>query len=390
MSQNAPTPPTSDITAVLVLADGSVFWGHGFGAVGEAVGEVCFNTSITGHQEILSDPSYAGQIVTFTFPHIGNVGANRDDLEAPQAAARGLIVRNPVTNPSNYRSTKHFSDWLKRENLIGISGVDTRRLTRHIRLNGAPNGVVAYNPEGRFDIAALTEKARAWPGLVGMDLAKEVTARQTYDWDEGGWSFENGGGYTKLDAPRAHIVAVDYGVKRNILRSMVQAGARVTVVPATATAEDILAHNPDGVMLSNGPGDPAATAEYAVPVIQELIARDLPIMGICLGHQLLALALGGKTVKMHQGHRGANHPVKDLATGKVEITTMNHGFTVDAESLPDNVQVSHVSLFDGSVCGLTVAGKPILSVQHHPEASAGPNDSHHLFKRFVELAAASQ
>ena len=390
MSQNAPTPPTSDITAVLVLADGSVFWGHGFGAVGEAVGEVCFNTSITGYQEILSDPSYAGQIVTFTFPHIGNVGANRDDLEAPQAAARGLIVRNPVTQPSNYRSTKHFSDWLKRENLIGISGLDTRRLTRHIRLNGAPNGVIAHNPQGQFDIAALQEKARAWPGLVGMDLAKEVSARQTYDWDEGGWSFENGGGYSKLDEPKAHIVAVDYGVKRNILRCMVRAGARVTVVPATATVEDILAHNPDGVMLSNGPGDPAATAEYAVPVIQELIARDIPIMGICLGHQLLALALGGKTVKMHQGHRGANHPVKDLATGKVEITTMNHGFTVDAESLPDNVQVSHVSLFDGSVCGLAVAGKPILSVQHHPEASAGPNDSHHLFKRFVELAAASQ
>lgn len=387
MSQNAPTPPTSDITAVLVLADGSVFWGHGFGAVGEAVGEVCFNTSITGYQEILSDPSYAGQIVTFTFPHIGNVGANRDDLEAPQAAARGLIVRNPVTQPSNYRSTKHFSDWLKRENLIGISGLDTRRLTRHIRLNGAPNGVIAHNPQGQFDIAALQEKARAWPGLVGMDLAKEVSARQTYDWDEGGWSFENGGGYSKLDEPKAHIVAVDYGVKRNILRCMVKAGARVTVVPATATVEDILAHNPDGVMLSNGPGDPAATAEYAVPVIQELIARDIPIMGICLGHQLLALALGGKTVKMHQGHRGANHPVKDLATGKVEITTMNHGFTVDAESLPDNVQVSHVSLFDGSVCGLAVAGKPILSVQHHPEASAGPNDSHHLFKRFVELAA---
>lgn len=385
MSQNAPTPPTSDITAVLVLADGTVFWGHGFGAVGEAVGEVCFNTSITGYQEILSDPSYAAQIVTFTFPHIGNVGANRDDLEASQAAARGLVVRNPVTNPSNYRATDHFNEWLKRENLIGISGVDTRRLTRHIRLYGAPNGVIAHNPEGKFDIAALQEKARAWPGLVGMDLAKEVSARQTYAWDEGAWSFDNGGGYVKLAEPKAHIVAVDYGVKRNILRCMVNAGARVTVVPATATVEDILAHNPDGVLLSNGPGDPAATAEYAVPVIRELIARDVPIMGICLGHQLLALALGGKTVKMHQGHRGANHPVKDLATGKVEITTMNHGFTVDADSLPEGVRVSHVSLFDGTVCGLAVDGKPILSVQHHPEASAGPNDSHYLFTRFIGL-----
>ena len=387
MPDHAPalTPPTPDTTAVLVLADGSVFWGKGFGAVGDAVGEVCFNTAMTGYQEILTDPSYAGQIITFTFPHIGNVGANPHDIETTTAAARGLIVRNVVTEPANYRAQSAFDRWLKGQNLIGIAGLDTRRLTRLIRLKGAPNGVVAHNPDGRFDIPSLLKKAREWPGLEGMDLAKDVTCRQTYTWDETRWSFENGGGYGRVTSPKAHVVVVDYGVKRNILRSLASAGARVTVVPASATREDILAHKPDGIVLSNGPGDPAATGAYAVPVIRDLLATDKPILGICLGHQMLAIALGGHTVKMHQGHRGANHPVKDLTTGKVEITSMNHGFTVDAESLPSGVQVSHISLFDRSVCGLSVAGKPVISVQHHPEASPGPQDSHYLFDRFMGL-----
>ncbi|MBW7837695.1 MAG: glutamine-hydrolyzing carbamoyl-phosphate synthase small subunit [Sphingomonadales bacterium] len=379
------TPPTPDATAALVLADGAVFWGKGFGAAGDAVGEVCFNTAMTGYQEILSDPSYAGQIITFTFPHIGNVGTNADDIETATAAARGLIVRNVVTEPANYRAQSAFDRWLKGQNLIGIAGLDTRRLTRLIRLNGAPNGVVAHRPNGRFDIPALAAKARSWPGLEGMDLAKDVTCRQTYAWEETRWSFDNGGGYSRLNAPQAHVVVVDYGVKRNILRSLASAGARVTVVPASATKDDILRHQPDGVVLSNGPGDPAATGIYAVPVIRELLATGKPILGICLGHQMLAIALGGRTVKMHQGHRGANHPVKDLTTGKVEITSMNHGFTVDADSLPPDVKVSHISLFDRTVCGLSVAGKPVISVQHHPEASPGPQDSHYLFDRFMDL-----
>jgi len=294
-------------------------------------------------------------------------------------------VRNVVTEPANYRASSAFDRWLKGQNLIGIAGVDTRRLTRLIRLKGAPNGVVAHSPDGRFDIPALLKKARGWPGLEGMDLAKEVTCRQTYTWDETRWSFENGGGYGRVTSPKAHVVVVDYGVKRNILRSLASAGARVTVVPASATREDILAHKPDGIVLSNGPGDPAATGAYAVPVIRDLLATDKPILGICLGHQMLAIALGGHTVKMHQGHRGANHPVKDLTTGKVEITSMNHGFTVDADSLPSAVKVSHISLFDRSVCGLSVAGKPVISVQHHPEASPGPQDSHYLFDRFMGL-----
>ncbi len=379
------TPPTVDITAVLVLADGSLFWGHGFGATGDVVGEVCFNTSLTGYQEILSDPSYAGQIITFTFPHIGNVGTNHFDVETATAAARGLVLRNAITEPSNYRATAHFDAWLKSQNLIGISGIDTRRLTRHIRLNGAPNGVIAHHPDGKFDIPALQAKAKAWPGLVGMDLAKDVSCTQTYTWSESTWTFEGDGGYGHQDNPTAHVVAIDYGIKRNILRCLANSGARVTVVPADTSAEDILAQKPDGIFLSNGPGDPAATGEYAVPVIRDLLDKNIPILGICLGHQMLALALGGKTVKMHQGHRGANHPVKDLTTGKVEITAMNHGFTVDADSLPNNVKVSHISLFDGTVCGLAVDDKPVISVQHHPEASAGPQDSHYLFDRFMGL-----
>ncbi len=383
---SAARPPTSDITAVLVLADGTVFWGYGLGAPGSTVGEVCFNTAMTGYQEILTDPSYAGQIITFTFPHVGNVGTNSFDIETTTAAARGLVLRNVITDPSNYRSTSHLNEWLKGQNLIGVSGVDTRRLTRHIRLGGAPNGVIAHSPEGAFDIPALIEEARAWPGLKGMDLAREVTCLQTYGWDETRWSFDSdGGAYGRQDSPTTHVVAVDYGIKRNILRCLASTGARVTVVPATATAEEIMGHKPDGIFLSNGPGDPAATGDYAVPVIRDLLETGTPLFGICLGHQLLALALGATTVKMHQGHRGANHPVKDLTTGKVEITTMNHGFTVDETSLPDSVTATHISLFDGTLCGLAVDGKPVFSVQHHPEASPGPQDSYYLFERFMDL-----
>ncbi|MDA5194978.1 glutamine-hydrolyzing carbamoyl-phosphate synthase small subunit [Govanella unica] len=392
MTDHADTPPTPDLTAVLVLADGSIFWGHGFGAEGAAVGEVCFNTAMTGYQEVLSDPSYAGQIITFTFPHIGNVGTNHSDNESKTPAARGLVVRNSLTDPSNYRSDSHLDAWLKAQNLIGISGIDTRRLTRQIRLNGAPNGVIAHNAAGQFDIPALRAQAQAWPGLEGMDLAIEVGCTQPYEWDQAGWQFADNNrandGYDSLGTPRVHVVAIDYGVKRNILRCLASAGARVTVVPPTATAAEILAHKPDGVMLSNGPGDPAATGVYAVPVIRELLDRNIPILGICLGHQMLALALGGRTLKMHQGHRGANHPVKDLTTGKVEITCMNHGFTVEASSLPANVKVSHISLFDQTVCGLQIEGKPVISVQHHPEVSPGPQDSHYLFERFLGLIEA--
>jgi len=376
-------PPHKDITAALVLDDGAIFWGYGLGATGDIVGEVCFNTSITGYQEILTDPSYAGQIITFTFPHIGNVGANEEDLETTNPAARGLVIREDITDPSNFRSRKHLNDWCRERGLVGISGVDTRRLTCHIRIKGAPNGVICHSPDGVFDIPALLEQARAWPGLKGMDLAREVSCRQTYGWDEMRWTLADG--YRKQANPKAHVVAVDYGVKRNILRCLATTGARITVVPATATAEEILSHNPDGIFLSNGPGDPVATGEYAIPVIQDLLTRDIPIFGICLGYQMLALALGAKTEKMHQGHRGANHPVMDYNTNKVEITSMNHGFMVDRDTLPDTVKISHISLFDQTLCGFEVIGKPVFSVQHHPEASPGPQDSHYLFDRFMEL-----
>jgi len=382
-----PPAPASDqppaTTAVLMLADGTHFWGRGLGAAGEVVGEVCFNTSMTGYQEILTDPSYAGQIITFTFPHIGNVGTNREDIETLNAAARGLILRADITAPSNYRSTQPLDAWLESHGLVGLSGIDTRALTRRIRDRGAPNGVLAHDPDGRFDLPALQAKAAAWPGLEGMDLALEVTCRQTYGWEETRWQM--GRGYGRLTEPHHHVVAIDYGAKRNILRCLASAGCRVTVVPATASSEDILRHRPDGVFLSNGPGDPAATAQYAVPVLRELLELDLPIFGICLGHQLLALALGGRTGKLDRGHRGANHPVKDLATGKVEITSQNHGFVVLPDSLPRGVAVSHVSLFDGTNEGLRVEGKPVFSVQYHPEASPGPQDSHYLFQRFVDL-----
>jgi carbamoyl-phosphate synthase small subunit len=372
-------------TACLVLADGTVFWGRGLGAAGQAVGEVCFNTAMTGYQEILTDPSYAGQIITFTFPHIGNVGTNPEDIETVTPWARGLIVRAEVTEPANWRAAQHLDAWLKSHGLCGLSGVDTRQLARRIRDQGAPNGVICHAPDGRFELERLKAEAAAWPGLEGMDLAREVTCRQTYQWDETRWAWPTG--YGRQAAPRWHVVAVDYGAKRNILRSLASIGARVTVVPGTATAEEILSHQPDGVFLSNGPGDPAATGVYAVPVIKALVERGLPIFGICLGHQMLALALGGRTRKLHLGHRGANHPVKDLETGKVEITSQNHGFVVEPESLPGNVTVTHLSLFDGTNEGLRVTDRPIFSVQHHPEASPGPQDSHYLFERFARLLA---
>jgi carbamoyl-phosphate synthase small subunit len=381
MREPMPQPP--DCNAALVLADGAVFWGRGAGATGSAVGEVCFNTAMTGYQEVLTDPSYAGQIITFTFPHIGNVGANREDIETTTPAARGLVLRTRITAPANYRANQSLDNWLKHNGLIGITGVDTRRLTRHIRDHGPPNGAIAHHPQGRLDLAELQAQAFDWPGLEGMDLAKEVTCRQTYEWAETAWQRERGYGLQRN--PRHHVVAVDYGAKRNILRMLAAHGCKVTVVPATASTEDILRHRPDGIFLSNGPGDPAATGAYAVPVLRELIASGKPIFGICLGHQLLALALGGTTRKMPRGHRGANHPVKDLLTGKVEITSQNHGFVVEAESLPPGVEPTHLSLFDNTNEGLRMIGKPVFSVQHHPEASPGPQDSHYLFGRFVAL-----
>jgi carbamoyl-phosphate synthase small subunit len=369
--------------AALVLADGEVFWGFGAGAPGDAQGEVCFNTSLTGYQEIMTDLSYAGQIITFTFPHIGNVGANIEDMESITPAARGCVLREPITDPANWRAGKHLDAWLKSMNLTAVTGVDTRRLTRRIRDGGAPSGTVIYAPDKSIDTEVLAAKAAAWPGLEGMDLAKEVSCKQTYSWDQTEWALEEG--YGQLTEPRFHVVAVDYGAKRNILRCLASAGCKVTVVPATATAEEILAHKPDGLFLSNGPGDPAATGEYAVPMLQAVMATGLPIFGICLGHQILSLALGAKTKKMHMGHRGANQPVKDLETGKVEITSQNHGFVVDADTLPEGVIETHQSLFDGTLEGIRVKNKPIFSVQHHPEASPGPQDSHHLFDRFVGL-----
>jgi carbamoyl-phosphate synthase small subunit len=383
----AQTPRPPDCNAALVLADGMVFWGHGIGAPGQAVGEVCFNTSITGYQEILTDPSYAGQIITFTFPHIGNVGTNAEDIETITPAARGLVIREAITAPANYRATQHLDQWLKSHGTTGISGVDTRRLTRRIRDKGAPSGVIAYRPDGKLDIAGMQAEAKVWPGLEGMDLAIEVSCRQSYEWDETVWARESG--YGRQEAPRFHVVAVDYGAKRNILRMLAAHGCRVTVVPATATVEDIMRHKPDGVFLSNGPGDPAATGEYAVPVLRALIDKDMPMFGICLGHQMLALAVGGRTGKMDKGHRGANQPVKDLVTGKVEITSQNHGFVVDPASLPEWVSLTHLSLFDKSNEGLSIQGKPVFSVQHHPEASPGPQDSHYLFERFVALMEAN-
>ncbi len=378
MSAETPDHPT----ACLALADGTLFFGRGFGATGERTAELCFNTAMTGYQEIMTDPSYAGQVVTFTFPHIGNVGVNAEDDEANDPVAEGMVVKWDPTEPSNWRAAGDLSDWLARRGRIGIGGVDTRRLTRAIRQQGAPHIALAHDPDGAFDIDALVKAARAFSGLEGRDLAREVTCAQSYRWDETRWAWPEGFG--RQQAPSHRVVALDYGAKRNILRCLASAGCDVTVLPATATAADVLAQNPDGLFLSNGPGDPAATGDYAVPMIRDVLdTTDLPVFGICLGHQMLALALGAETIKMNHGHHGANHPVKDLETGKVEITSMNHGFTVDSQSLPPGVVETHVSLFDGSNCGLRMADRPVFSVQYHPEASPGPQDSYYLFERFA-------
>ena len=376
-------------TALLVLADGTVIEGKGIGATGRVQAEVCFNTALTGYQEILTDPSYLGQIVTFTFPHIGNIGTNDEDIEDLTPAARrgavGVIFKADITDPSSYRAAKHLDAWLKARGIVGLCGIDTRALTAWIRENGMPNAVIAHDPNGVFDIEALRQEAKAWSGLVGLDLAREATSGQSSRWTEKPWIWNEG--YSDLveaDA-RYHVVCLDYGVKRNILRLFAGLDCKVTVMPAETSTEEVLAQKPDGIFLSNGPGDPAATGEYAVPVIRDLLGTGIPLFGICLGHQMLGLALGGRTEKMHQGHHGANHPVKDHTTGKVEIVSMNHGFAVDSKSLPEGVEETHVSLFDGTNCGLRVSGKPVFSVQHHPEASPGPQDSHYLFRRFVNL-----
>lgn len=381
--------PEKRPSAVLVLASGDVFYGQGAGHIGQAIGEVCFNTAMTGYQEILTDPSYAAQIICFTFPHIGNTGTTQQDEEASSeramSAARGAIFKAPITPASNWRSDSELGDWLTARKIIAISGIDTRALTAYIRDNGMPNGVIAHDPSGQFDIAALTRQAKDWSGLIGNDLAKDVASEETFDWTQARWEWPDGYANERegQSAPRK-IVLIDYGVKRNILRNLVSSGLAVSVVPATTSANDILAMKPDGIVLSNGPGDPAATGAYAIPVIQDLIAANMPMLGICLGHQMLALALGAKTVKMEQGHHGANHPVMDHTTDKVEIVSMNHGFAVDQNSLPDTVEETHVSLFDGTNCGIRVKGKPIFSVQHHPEASPGPQDSFYLFERFAD------
>ena len=374
-------------TACLALADGSVFYGMGFGATGETVAEMCFNTAMTGYQEIMTDPSYAGQIVTFTFPHIGNTGTNPEDDETTDPVAAGMVVKWMPTDPSNWRAVQDLSTWLAARGRIAIGGIDTRRLTRAIRQQGAPHAALAHNPDGNFDVAALVAAARGFAGLEGMDLAKDVTCAQSYRWNEMRWAWPDG--YAPQTEPKHKVVAIDYGAKRNILRCLASAGCDVTVLPASATYDDIMAHQPDGVFLSNGPGDPAATGAYAVPMIRDVLDKsDLPVFGICLGHQMLALALGARTVKMSHGHHGANHPVKDVDTGKVEITSMNHGFAVDGQSLPSGVVETHRSLFDGSNCGIRMEGRPVYSVQHHPEASPGPQDSYYLFERFAEAMAA--
>lgn len=388
LSATTPAQPKG-ATGVLVLADGTVIWGKGFGAVGSEVGEVCFNTAMTGYQEVMTDPSYDSQIVTFTFPHIGNVGANEEDVESRGLGAVGCIVREEVTPHSNFRARDEFVEWCAKHGKVGLSGVDTRALTRRIRLNGAPNAVIAHDPQGKFDMVALLKQAREFSGLEGLDLVPRVSREENEDWRGAHWQL--GHGYGEGNAVKPHVVAIDYGAKDNIFRNLVKAGAKVTVVPARSSIEEIMALQPDGVFLSNGPGDPAATGEYAVPVIKELLERDVPLFGICLGHQMLALAAGAKTAKMHQGHRGANHPVQRVgdgwgeSTGLVEITSMNHGFAVDADTLPAGVEQTHVSLFDGSNCGISITGKKAFGVQYHPEASPGPQDSFYLFEKFVGM-----
>ncbi|MEO0357709.1 MAG: glutamine-hydrolyzing carbamoyl-phosphate synthase small subunit [Pseudomonadota bacterium] len=377
MSNDPKTP-----TACLALADGTHFYGHGFGAAGTTVAELCFNTAMTGYQEIMTDPSYAGQVVTFTFPHIGNTGVTDEDDETADPVAAGMVVKWNPTDPSNWRAQGDLGPWLAKRGRIAIGGIDTRRLTRAIRHQGAPHVALAHNPQGTFDLEQLVAQARAFSGLEGLDLAKDVTCAQSYRWNQMRWAWPQG--YAPQTSPKHKVVAIDYGAKRNILRCLASAGCDVTVLPATATAQDVMDHNPDGVFLSNGPGDPAATGTYAVPMIKDILATtDLPVFGICLGHQMLALALGAQTVKMNHGHHGANHPVKDKTTGKVEITSMNHGFTVDSQTLPDGVAETHVSLFDGSNCGIAMKDRPVFSVQYHPEASPGPQDSYYLFERFA-------
>ena len=383
-SSPAAKPAANFSRAVLVLADGTVFEGHGFGATTEAVGEVCFNTAMTGYQEILTDPSYAGQIVAFTFPHIGIVGTNSEDFEATNTAVRAMVVKADALHPSNYRAISGLDRWLKAQNIPGIAGIDTRALTNRIREQGMPHGIVAHSADGKYDIAALTKKAKEFPGLVGLDLAKDVSSRQSYKWSEKEWAW--GDGYKNENAPSWRATVIDYGVKRNILRLLASLGADITVLPANATTEDVMRTNPHGVLLSNGPGDPAATGTYSIPTIKGVVDAGLPVFGICLGHQMLSLALGAETKKMTQGHHGANHPVKDMQTGKVEIVSMNHGFTVDSATLPAGVKETHISLFDGSNCGIAVEGKDVFSVQYHPEASPGPMDSHYLFERFADAA----
>ena len=379
-------PVSNRPTACLALADGSIFYGMGFGATGQTVAELCFNTSMTGYQEIMTDPSYAGQIVTFTFPHIGNTGTTPEDDETGDPVAAGMVVKWMPTDPSNWRSVQPLSEWLSARGRIAIGGIDTRRLTRAIRQQGAPHAALAHDPDGNFDVEALVAAARAVAGLTGADLAQDVTCAQSYRWNEMRWAWPDG--YAPQTDAKYKVVAVDYGAKRNILRCLASAGCDVTVLPASATFDDVMSHNPDGVFLSNGPGDPAATGVYAVPMIKDIIGKtELPVFGICLGHQMLALALGGKTVKMSHGHHGANHPVKEIETGKVEITSMNHGFAVDAQTLPNGVVETHRSLFDGSNCGIRMEGRPVWSVQHHPEASPGPQDSFYLFERFAAAMA---
>jgi carbamoyl-phosphate synthase small subunit len=390
MADARPTsaPQPEGATGVVVFADGRTVWGQGFGAEREAVGELCFNTAMTGYQEVMTDPSYAKQVIAFTFPHIGNVGANDEDIEAVEAHALGCMVREPVTAPSNYRAGEDFAGWMKKRGRIGISGVDTRALTKLVREEGPPTVAIAHSERGEFDLEALQRMAAEWPGLEGMDLAKEVSRLQIERWSGGRWAWGEGYDLGPQDESRPHVVAVDYGSKRNIFRNLSEAGARVTVVPATASFEEIMAHAPDGFFLSNGPGDPAATGDYAVPVIKQMLDTGKPLFGICLGHQMLALAVGGKTSKMFQGHRGANHPVKRLADGRVEITSMNHGFAVEREGMPGNVRETHVSLFDGSNCGIELTNSPAFSVQYHPEASPGPQDSFYLFEKFVGMMRA--
>ena len=382
-----PFSPPSAATAILLLEDGTAFYGTGFGAETTNVGEICFNTSMTGYQEIMTDPSYAGQIITFTFPHIGNTGTNGDDVETIQPAALGMIVRNDVTQPSNWRQDSHLHSWLKQHGLPGISGIDTRALTRTIRDNGAPKGVLCHRADGQFDLPALQKLVKDWPGLKGMDLASVVSTKKDFTWSTGSFDLETNSAPDRKEG--LHVVAMDFGCKQNILRCLVDAGCIVDVVSASASADDILARKPDGIFLANGPGDPAATAEFAVPEIKKLIDSNVPIFGICIGHQLLALAMGGSTGKMARGHRGANHPVRDLTTGQIEITSQNHGFCVDPDSLPENVEITHISLFDGSVEGLRSKDKPVFCVQYHPESSPGPHDSRHLFQRFVEMMKAN-